>query len=208
MIVKLICFVMIVGGGMAGWMIVVVMFKIFVDYDFKIVFIEFEQIGMVGVGEVIILQILLFNWMLGIDENVFIKVIQVIFKLGIEFEGWCWQGYFYFYLFGLYGSDMDGVMFYYFWFNVWQCGYEVELLEFCLQVFVVCEGCFLCLVFNVKNLLFGYIVYVFQFDVGFYVKYLCDYVEVCGVEWIEGCVEYIFLYLENGYFVLVSLQDG
>jgi len=200
--------VLIVGGGTAGWMTAAALSKIFADHDLRIQLIESEQIGTVGVGEATIPQILLFNRMLGIDENEFIKATQATFKLGIEFEGWRREGHSYLHPFGSYGSDMDGVMFHHFWLNARQRGYEVELPEFCLQVLAAREGRFLRPVPNAKNSPLGHIAYAFQFDAGLYANYLRQYAEARGVERIESRIEHTRLDEESGHLTSVKLEDG
>lgn len=51
---------MIVGGGMVGWLVVLLMKKV-LGKVVDIILVEFEVIGMVGVGEVIIFLICLVN---------------------------------------------------------------------------------------------------------------------------------------------------
>lgn len=83
-----ICKVVIVGGGMIGWLVGCVLFYQFCD-QLDIILVEFEQIGMVGVGELIVLFICVFYCFLQIDEQEFLCVVVGMFKFLILFENWC-----------------------------------------------------------------------------------------------------------------------
>lgn len=66
--------VVIVGGGIVGWMVVIVFVKL-LGKLFNIIFVEFKDIGIIGVGEVIIFFIRIFYKLFNIDEKVFMKVM-------------------------------------------------------------------------------------------------------------------------------------
>lgn len=73
--------IVIVGGGTAGWMAASFLSKCFnLSEDLKIVLVESDQIGTVGVGEATVPGIHHFIRALGISEREFIAATNATFK--------------------------------------------------------------------------------------------------------------------------------
>lgn len=85
-------------------------------------------------------------------------VINVMFKLGINFENWCLLNYVYLYVFGVIGKDCWVVGFQYFWCCGLDFGLSEDFGQYCLECVVVEVEKFVYLLGNGFN-------YVFYIDV-------------------------------------------
>ncbi|MEL6869857.1 MAG: tryptophan halogenase family protein [Pseudomonadota bacterium] len=200
--------IVIVGGGTAGWMAAAAIGKLLGGNGLRIRLVESEAIGTVGVGEATIPQITLFNRLLGIDEDAFMRETQATFKLGIEFVDWTRIGQRYFHPFGNYGADMDGVSFHHFWLHQHQRGEHTPLGDYCLQEVAARESRFQRPDKQQRNSPLGHIAYAFQFDAGLYASFLRRYAERLGVERCEGEIVNVVQSEPDGFVSAVELRDG
>ena len=199
--------IVIVGGGTAGWMTAAALGRFLKDSYCKVILIESEQIGTVGVGEATIPQILVYNRSLGIDEDDFLKSTQGTFKLGIEFVNWGRQGDSYLHAFGEVGRNMESLPFYHFWYKYHALQQAGPLGRYTLNTLAAEQNKFMRSV-DAGDSPLSNIAYAYQFDATAYAAYLRKYAEHCGVERIEGKVEHTRLTLDNGHIAAVGLEGG
>jgi tryptophan halogenase len=200
--------VVIVGGGTAGWMAAAALAKSLGTERRRITLVESEEIGTVGVGESTIPPIQLYNRLLGIDEDEFVRETNATFKLGIEFVDWRRIGHSYFHNFGLLGADLKtGITFNHYWLRSLKAGGDPDQLKFSVEAQAARLGKFgrtepsqTGLQPNVN--------YAFQFDAATYAAYLRRYSERRGVIRKEGKVVNVRQESETGYIEAVELADG
>jgi tryptophan halogenase len=199
--------IVIVGGGTAGWMAAAALSKIAGTRQQSITLVESEEIGIVGVGEATIPPILVFNKLLGIDEDEFIRETNATFKLGIEFVDWRRLGHRYFHHFGLFGADMkDGVSFAHYWLRWVKEGGDPDNLRFSAEAQAARLGRFART--PPSGGAMPNINYAFQFDASRYAAFLRRYSEARGVVRVEGKIVQVHQHNETGFIEAVELTDG
>ena len=128
--------IVIVGGGAAGWMTAAALSRLLRPNDVSLTLVESDEIGIIGVGEATIPDMLQFNLFLGIAEDELMRATQATFKLGIEFVGWSGKGSRYFHPFGFHGVDIDGLDFHQYWLRCRANGHAHSLGDYCLTEIV------------------------------------------------------------------------
>jgi|SRR5690554_500913 len=197
----------IVGGGTAGWMTAAALSKLIKPDYCQIRLIESEEIGTVGVGEATIPPIQLFNKLLDLDENEFVRKTQGTFKLGIQFVNWKKIGHQYIHAFGEVGKDMEGVQFYHYWLKMLALGKAEDLDNYTISGLASARGKFM-RPFDAGNSPLSNIAYAFHFDAGLYARFLREYSEARGVIRTEGMVVDTILRASDGFIEAVQLASG
>lgn len=199
--------IVIVGGGTAGWMAASALTTLLSRTGMSVTLIESEAIPSVGVGEATIPQISLFNDLIGLDENDFMKKTGATFKLGIEFTNWGAKGESYIHPFGNYGFDMEGISFHHFWKRAQEIGNKEPLSSYCLQAVAAKSGKFM-RPENIPNSPLAGLAYAFHFDAGRYAQYLRGLAEERGAARIEGKVVDVTQNASSGHIESLTLEDG
>lgn len=198
--------IVIVGGGTAGWMTAACLAKV-LGKTYRLVLVESDEIGTVGVGEATIPMMQMFNQVLGLNEDDFIRETQATFKLGIRFIDWKRSGESYFHPFGNYGADMDGIGFIHYWLRAAQSGQIPDYDLFNVETLAA------------RQLRFGRVRpndrpelpnvnYAFHFDASLYARFLRRYAEARGVERIEGKIVKVHQNPESGFVTSVEMGSG
>ncbi len=199
--------VVIVGGGTAGWMTAAALSRV-LGGKVQLTLIESEDIGTVGVGESTIPMIKLFNAVLGIDENEFVRETQATFKLAIEFRDWGRIGDNYMHGFGIFGQDLATLPFYQYWLRMHQAGKAPDLENYSINRMAAKAGKFMRADRSHGNSPLGDIVSAFHFDAGLYARYLRRYAEERGVRRIEGKVVDALTRASDGHVDAVRIESG
>jgi tryptophan 7-halogenase len=199
--------IVIVGGGTAGWMAAAALSKV-LHSKYPIRVIESDEIGTVGVGEATIPMIQLFNKVLEIDENEFVRETQATFKLGIEFVNWGRLGDSYIHGFGKIGQDLWTVDFYQYWLKMYQAGNAPDIENYSINRMAARAGKFMRAAPDMPNSPLAEIAHAFHFDAGLFAKYLRKYSEARGVTRSEGKIKQTLLREADGFIEAVVLENG
>lgn len=196
----------IVGGGTAGWMTAAALAKV-THGRVKITLVESEEIGAVGVGESTIPMIRLFNQMLGIAEDEFMRETQATFKLGIEFRDWGALGDCYLHAFGQIGHRSRILPFHHYWLRMHQAGKAADLWAHSINGAAMRAHRFMRADASLGHSPLAEIVHAFHIDAGLYARYLRRYAERLSVQRTEGRVLDAQLH-ENGHVRSVRMASG
>jgi len=197
--------IVIVGGGTAGWMTAAALVRM-LGRTHTVHLVESEEIGTVGVGEATIPPLAVFNQVLGIDEDDFLRRTQGTIKLGIEFRDWLRPGHRYMHAFGGLGRPLGLTGFHHFWLRAHALGLDDDWEAYALNSVAA------------RALRYGRpqrrrtalepLTHAFHFDAGLYAAYLREYATGRGVRRTEGKIRQTVLNALNGHVDAVELEDG
>lgn len=196
----------IVGGGAAGW-ISAASFARLLSPPLEIELVESEAIGIVGVGEATIPQIIRLNAILGLDEYDFMRRTFGTFKLGIEFVDWGAPGERYLHTFGDAGINLGNVHFHHYWRRYALGGGKNSLWHYSLHDQAARQSKFGKLD-RVGNTSMTGLAYAYHFDASLYAAYLREFAEKLGVVRTEGIVRSVERDAEEGDIRSITLEDG
>ena len=199
--------VVVVGGGTSGWMTAAALSKV-LKGRYEISLIESDEISTIGVGEATIPMISIFNRMLDLDEDEFVRETQASFKLGIEFVNWARLGERYIHGFGVIGQDNWTVDFHQYWLKQYMAGKAKELERYSINTMACLHNKFMRPRTDMPNSPLSQIAYAFHFDASLYAKFLRKYAEARGVTRVEGRIVDVALREGDGHVSTLTLQSG
>ncbi|MBK7613299.1 MAG: tryptophan 7-halogenase [Burkholderiales bacterium] len=199
--------IVIVGGGTSGWMTAAALAKV-LKGRYSITLVESEEISTIGVGEATIPMISVFNRMLDIDENEFVRETQASFKLGIEFVNWGRLGDRYIHGFGVIGQDNWTVDFHQYWLKQYLAGKAKELDHYSINTMACLNNKFMRPRADMPNSPLSQIAYAFHFDASLYARYLRKYSEQRGVKRVEGMIVEVGARASDGHIESLTLRGG
>jgi len=197
--------IVVVGGGTAGWMAAAALSR-FLGPSRRIVLVESEAIGTVGVGEGTIPPILEFNHQLGLDEGEFLRETHATYKLGIEFANWTREGERYFHQFGHIGRPLNGVPLYQLWLRNRANPSIGRLADYSMSAVAAAHHRFSHASPDPAEPL-SQLAYAFHFDASAYGRFLRRFAEAHGAERVEGRIVGVEQDGETGFITAVRLED-
>lgn len=198
--------IVIVGGGTAGWMTAATLSKL-LSVRHRIVLVESDEIGTVGVGEATIPMIKLFNTALGIEEDDVLRHTKGTFKLGIQFVDWLRKGHSYIHAFGPVGRDLGLVPFYQYWLKLNAAGHAKGIGAYTMNAAAAEKNKFVRFAPGSKQPASD-LTHAYHFDALLYGQYLRRYAEARGVVRIEGKVVETRLRGDDGFIEALKLDRG
>ncbi len=206
--------IVIVGGGTAGWMTAAAFAQTLarsVGERCRIRLVESDEIGIIGVGEATIPNIIEFNRAVGIPEDEFMRATRASFKLGIEFVNWGAVGERYIHGFGRTGQATGALPFHHFWLRQRRASRAAPLGAYSLNVVAAEQARFAHGRPDMPGSPLADLAHAYHFDAGLYARYLRGFAEQRGVQRIEGRIARVEQQAEGeqaGHIAAVVLEDG
>jgi tryptophan halogenase len=172
--------------------------------------VESSEIGIVGVGEATIPAIALFNKLLKLDEDDFLRQTQGTIKLGIEFVDWYRKGHAYMHAFGAVGRDLAYIPFHHYFLReneLQEGGRAGSLWDYSLNHQAARQARFARIERIADTPLAG-LTWAFHFDASLYAAYLSRFAQRMGVRRIDARIDGVLLRPENGDVRALKLADG
>ena len=199
--------VVIVGGGTSGWMTAAALARV-LQGKYPITLVESDDIGTIGVGEATIPMIQLFNRLLDLDEDEFVKQTQGSFKLGIEFVNWGRLGDRYIHGFGVVGQENATVDFHQYWLKMHLAGKAKPLEAYSINTAACHANKFMRPRLDMPASPLSQIAYAFHFDASAYARFLRSYSETRGVQRVEGQIAEVVVRDGDGHVSGLVLKSG
>ena len=199
--------IVIVGGGIAGWMTATALAKVCGKESYSIRLIESEDAGTERLDETTIPAIHEFNRRFGIDERELMRATNATFRLGTRFEDWGAIGDSYLHTSGKFGQDIDGIGFQHYWLKQRLADEAAPIGEFALSCVAADKGRFRHPVDDQRSVYSTYS-YAFHLDTALFVNFLRDTAEKLGVQRIDDEVVDVHLGGDDGFIKSVQLQSG
>ncbi|MBU6258126.1 MAG: tryptophan 7-halogenase [Burkholderiales bacterium] len=199
--------VVIVGGGTSGWMCAAALSRM-LQGQYRITLVESDEIATIGVGEATIPMISLFNRLLDLDEDEFVRQTQGSFKLGIEFVNWGRLGDRYIHGFGVIGQENATVDFHQYWLKQHLAGKARDLEAYSINTAACLRNKFMRPRPDLPNSPLSQIAYAFHFDASLYARFLRGYSEARGVQRIEGRIVDVEMREADGHVAALKLASG
>lgn len=199
--------IVIVGGGTAGWMCASALASLAGENICKIVLVESDEIGSVGVGEATLPHMKDFNDRIGINEVDMMQQTQATIKLGIQFVDWGKIGNSYMHPFGKHGELIGGAEFHQQWARVKQQDNIKNIDAYSYAIQSSLQNKFQLPDKDQKNIGSTFS-YAYHFDASLYAKYLRQFSEKKQVQRIEGKIASVSSNPINGHIKSVVLENG
>lgn len=199
--------IVVAGGGTSGWMTAAALAAT-LRGQYQIKLVESDEIGIIGVGEATIPMIQIFNKIVGIEENDFLRATQGTFKLGIEFVNWGRLGDRYMHGFGELGQALWTVPFDQYWRKMYTMGRARSLENYSITRMASKANKFMPARVDVPNSPLNQIAHAYHFDASLYAKYLRKLAEQSGVQRIEGKIVQVTQRASDGHVDAVVLEGG
>ena len=202
--------IVIVGGGIAGWVAAAPLASKLRRGDgprCEIVLVESPASASLDEVEATLPAIRAYNRSLGLDNADFVRRTQATYKLGIEFRDWGSVGHRFFHGFCDFGPAIENRPSFMHWLRLARAGKMPSYEDWSIATVMARANRFTPPQGELASAGNGY-TYAYHVDAGLYADYLCGYAIEHGVQRVEGTVVDVELRADDGFIAALRLADG